>query len=169
MRLSPKLIEDVVTEVAGLDVVSLVKTLGKRKNVSEFKLAQELKKEINTVRNMLYKLYEANLVMFIRKKDKTKGWYIYYWTFNQKNIIHTHKNIYNKKLEKLNERLNREKSSQFYACPEGCLRLDFEQSISYNYKCPECGCLLQLEDNASKIKFIEKEISRLSSCKIATF
>jgi transcription initiation factor IIE alpha subunit len=67
MKLSNKLVEDVVTAVAGEDVLPLVKQLKNKKNVSEFKLAESLKLEVNVARNMLYRLYHANLVSFIRR------------------------------------------------------------------------------------------------------
>ena len=104
MKLSNKLIDDVVAETAGADVLPLVKLLKNRKNVPEFKLASGLKKDINPTRNMLYRLYNANLVSFVRRKDKVKGWYIYYWTFNGKRIKQLTANIKNKKLDKLKER-----------------------------------------------------------------
>ena len=72
MRISNKIIEEVVSEVAGADVVSLVVALKNKKNISEFKLAEDLKREVNEVRNMLYRLYNFNLVSFIRKKDNSK-------------------------------------------------------------------------------------------------
>jgi transcription initiation factor TFIIE subunit alpha len=158
MKLSNKNVEDVVVEVAGNDVLPLLKALKNKKNVSEFKLAEQIKTEINFVRNMLYRLYHANLVTFTRKKDKKKGWYIYYWTFNTKRVKFLMADLKKKKLEKLNERLNREKNSFFYICKNGCMRLDFEQSTSFEFKCPECGQIMYPEDNAETIEKIKKEI-----------
>jgi len=158
MKLSNKNVEDVVVEVAGNDVLPLLKALKNKKNVSEFKLAEQIKTEINLVRNMLYRLYHANLVTFTRKKDKKKGWYIYYWTFNTKRVKFLMADLKKKKLEKLNERLNREKNSFFYICKNGCMRLDFEQSTSFEFKCPECGQIMYPEDNAETIEKIKKEI-----------
>ena len=50
---------------------------------------------------MIYKLYHADLVEFTRKKDKTKGWYIYYWTFKLKQIRAKSREIKKIRLEKL--------------------------------------------------------------------
>jgi len=161
MKLSNKLIDEVISEVAGEDVLPLVKNLKNKKNVSEFLLAQNIKQEINKTRNMLYRLYNFNLVSFIRKKDKQKGWYIYYWTFNPKMIKYLSKTTKEKKLAKLKERIEREKSSDFFACDSQCIRLDFEQSTDFEFKCPECGSLLNQEDNREKIKDIEKKIKSL--------
>lgn len=161
MKLSNQLIESVVSEVAGEDVLPLVKVLKNKKNVSEFKLAEAIDEEINTTRNMLYRLYDANLVSFNRKKDKQKGWYIYYWTFRLKRIKYLVVDLKKKRFEKLKERLTREKSSNFFACNSKCMRLDFEQATNFNYKCPECGGLMNQEDNSAKIKEIETEIKKI--------
>ena len=151
-KVTSKIIEEAVAEVAGEDVIPLVKILKNKANVSEFKLAEGIKKEINLTRNMLYRLYNNNLVSFTRKKDKKKGWYIYYWTFNQKRIKDLVNILKKRKLERLEERLEREKNNQFYICPNNCMRLDFEQSHDFNFRCPECGSLLNMEDNTEKIK-----------------
>ncbi len=161
MKIAPKIVDNVISELVGSDATKLVKALKNKKNVSEFKLADTLKKEINTTRNMLYKLYDANLVSFTRKKDKEKGWYIYYWTFNGDKIHGLMNNIKKDKLEILNEKLKSEKGTQFYACPNTCTRFDFEQSTEHDYKCPECGSILEMEDNSSKVKQIEMEIKSL--------
>ncbi len=163
MKISDDDVKDVVSEVAGEDVLPLVKILKNRKNVSEFELASKLNKEINIVRNMLYRLYNSNLVSFIRKKDKKKGWYIHYWTFNDSHVEFLLKSLKEKKIERLSERLEREKTSNFFSCPNGCLRFDFEQAVEHNYKCVECGALLNQEDNSKKIEEIESEIGRLKN------
>jgi transcription initiation factor TFIIE subunit alpha len=161
MKLSNKLVEDVVKSVAGEDVFPLVKLLKNKKNVSEFKLAESLKLEINITRNMLYRLYHANLVSFIRRKDKKKGWYIYYWTFKLKQVKHLALTLKKEKLEKLNDRLTREKESSFFVCPNTCMRLDFEQAVGFEFKCPECAAIMQQESNEDKIKQLQDEIKVL--------
>jgi transcription initiation factor TFIIE subunit alpha len=171
---STTMMEEVVAEVAGKDVLQLVRVLRNKKNVSEFTLAEAVKREINATRNMLYRLYENNLVNFIRKKDKKKGWYIYYWTFNPPRIKEIYINLKKKKLEKLLERLAREKNTQFYVCyaqetqgdgsvKQGSvtMRLDFDQAVNYDFKCPETGQLLELEDNSDRIRQISGEIEQL--------
>ncbi|MDO8660709.1 MAG: hypothetical protein Q7K43_02370 [Candidatus Woesearchaeota archaeon] len=156
-----EVIEAVVKEVAGADVIPLVKILKTKTNVNEFKLAQLLKIEVNLTRNMLYRLYNASLVSFTRKKDKKKGWYIYYWTFNTKRVQELSIQLRGKNIDRLQERLNREKSSHFFLCPSKCIRLDFEQATDFEYKCPECGALLDQENNAQKIVQLEQQISGL--------
>jgi len=163
MRLSNKIIEAAIAEVAGEDVLPVVHFLKNKKNISEFKIAEALKKEINETRNMLYRLQEANLLSFIRKKDKKKGWYIYYWTFKPKMIKHLITSLKKDKLAKLKDRLSREKSSHFFICQNKCIRLEFEQAMNFEFKCPECGEMMNQEDNMENIRLIEEEIKKIES------
>jgi len=154
-------VESVIAEVAGEEVLPLIKFLKNKKNISEFVIASRIKKEVNETRNMLYRLYEANLVSFIRKKDKKKGWYIYYWSFNSRKIKDLVVSLKKKKLDMLKDRVQREKINKFFICINKCMRIDFDQASNFMFKCPECGSLLEFEDNTKTIGDIEKEISSL--------
>lgn len=161
MKITKKLQETVIKEVAGEDTLVIVNYLRGKKNISEFIIADELEIEIHSIRNMLYRLLDANLVTFTRKKDKQKGWYIYYWTYDPNNIGHLYWEIKKKRLENLQDRLRRETTSHFFICPQNCLRLEFEKAIQFDYRCPECGDMLAQEDNSKKIKEFEAEIKEL--------
>ncbi len=154
-------VEEVVTQVAGPDVVRLVRILRNKENVSEFTLANQMKLEINKTRNMLYRLYESSLVTFTRKKDKKKGWYIYFWTFNEPRTFDLMKELRQQKTERLKERLIREQSNQFYLCENKCIRLDFDKAAELEFKCPECEKLLDLFDNKTQIIDIQNQIVEL--------
>lgn len=160
-KLSQKLIDEIVIELAGMDVVPLVRELRNKVNVSEFTLADKIKQEINITRNMLYRLYDNNLVSFTRKKDKKKGWYIYYWTFNENRAQDLIKDIKLRKLQRLNEKLTHEQETQFYLCPNKCIRMDFPTSLDYQFKCPECGLLMDIEDNAQRIEHLKNAIKNI--------
>ena len=161
LKLTSKLVHSIVTEVCGEDCIDLYKALKSKKNISEFVLAEAIDREINVTRNMLYRMYHSNLVSFIRKKDKQKGWYIYYWTFNPLQLSHLFKNLRTNRMEKLQERIDREQGSHFVVCPERCMRLDFERATEFDYKCPECGILLHMTDNTEIVKNLVNELKVL--------
>jgi len=161
------LAQQVLVEVAGEEILPLVQYMKGKQNISEFVIAADMKQEINIIRNLLYRLLDQNLVTFNRKKDKQKGWYIYYWTYHPQNIEHTFWELKKKKLDMLKDRLFREKNNVFFGCPSSCIRLDFETSIAFDYRCPECGELLVQQDNASKKVEFEEQIAKLES-EIAT-
>lgn len=155
------MINEVVSELVGDDAIQLVDFLKENKNVSEFQISSKTKLAVDMIRNQLYRLYNHNLVSFIRKKDKEKGWYIYYWTLNKDRVKYLITDIKVKKIEKLKERLSREEQSHFFACLNNCIRIDFEQATNFEYRCPECGEILMQEDNSEQIKGIKNQIEEL--------
>lgn len=161
MRLTEKKIEDTIRYVVGDDVVKLVKKLRKKENISEFKLADQLKEDIKRIRNKLYRLAEVNLVSFTRKKDKKKGWYIYYWTFKKDQVKFLYKKIKKERLAKLKEMLESEEKGQFFICSQKCVRLNFDQAVNFEFRCPECNELLSQEDLTKSVNNIKKEIKEL--------
>lgn len=154
-------IEDVVKELVNEEAIPIVLYLIGRTKVSEFVLAQDLDLEIHKARNLLYRLLEHNILYFHRKKDKIKGWYICYWDFNEKIIPFLLEKIKSQKLVKLKERLEKESSSTFYMCKSACTRMDFEKSMEFNFKCPECGELMDEQNNARTLEFLKERIADL--------
>jgi len=157
-----KIVEEFVLEVGGKDAVKLLQLLKDFENFSEFDLAEELKLNINQVRNLLYKLNAHNLVYSNRKKDREKGWYIYYWTFNfnhARDILISRKE---REVKELKEELEKEKQHRFFICPNRCVRFELEDAMEHNYKCTECGSILQQEDSTKKVNEIESRIQKLT-------
>jgi len=154
-------IEDVVKELISEEAIPIVLYLIGRTKVSEFTVAQDLDLEIHKARNLLYRLLEHNILSFLRKKDKVKGWYICYWDFNEKIIPFLLEKIKTQKLAKLKERLDKESSSTFYMCKNACTRMDFEKSMEFNFKCPECGELMEEQNNARTLEFLKERIAEL--------
>ena len=154
-------IEDVVKELVNEEAIPIVLYLIGRTKVSEFIIAQDLDLEIHKARNLLYRLLEHNILYFHRKKDKIKGWYICYWDFNEKIIPFQLEKIKTQKLAKLKERLDKESSSTFYMCKNACTRMDFEKSMEFNFKCPECGELMDEQNNSRTLEFLKERIAEL--------
>ena len=162
MRITKKLIEDVVKELVGEEALDIIFYLRGKTRISEFIIAEELDLEIHRTRNILYRLLEHNVVSFMRKKDKIKGWYICYWDFNEHLVPYLSEKIASEKVHKLQERLEREQGGQFYMCKNACARMDFEKAIEFNFKCPECGEIMNLQDNSRTIEFLRQRIKELS-------
>lgn len=161
MKVSNKLFDEIIVNLVGEEVLELARLIKEKKNISEFKIAESLHKEINEVRNLLYKLYHINLVTFKKKKDIKKGWYIYYWTFKPKQLKFALNNLNKIKLAKKRELLDKEQNNSYFYCKNRCIKLEFEQALSYDYKCPECGSLMEYYDNRDVIQKLESEIKEL--------
>src|SRR3989344_6767183 len=161
MDLLDKIVDDFISEMVGKDVLELVQYLKKRENVSEFKLAEHFNLTVNQIRNMLYRLYAHSLVDFTRKKDKKKGWYIYYWDFYLKRALDAALAHKEKRLGVLKDLLKREEAGQYFVCPDNDVRLGFEQAIECGFKCPECDKVLVQDNNSRKIQRLMKTIGEL--------
>jgi transcription initiation factor TFIIE subunit alpha len=163
--LTKQQIEDTIFAVSGDIGVKVVEFLGDKENISEFIIAEKLKLDMQTIRNTLYKLHTHNVATYIRKKDRQKGWYISYWTFNKPRIKELIQNMKKMQLEKLKERLEKEEANRnvFFICSKACARLDFDQATEFEFKCPECGTLLQQQENGRTIEVLKEKIQALES------
>jgi len=161
MKINNKIVNELITNIIGEDVLPLIDLIRGKKNVSEFKLAEQLNVTVNQVRNMLYRLSAENLVTFQRKKDKRKGWYIYYWTLNNNKVKEALVAFKKKQLSDFKARLEREQTSQFFFCPNGCMRMSMENAMDHDFKCQECGNLLKPLDNQRTIENIKQRIIEL--------
>lgn len=154
---------EVVSDLVGEDTLPIIKVLKKRPNTSEFKISEETNIAVNRIRNILYRLQSQNLVTYYKKKDRIKGWYISYWSFNAHGLKDAAINLERKKLEELKERLAKEEANKglFYICKNICLRADFDTATNLNFLCPECGNLLNQHDNTETIAALKKKIMEL--------
>tara|TARA_Y100000310_G_scaffold345160_1_gene462259 strand:+ start:2749 stop:3261 length:513 start_codon:yes stop_codon:yes gene_type:complete len=161
MKISNEQAEHLIKEQFGKETLNLTTLLKGRKNVNEFKIAEKLELTINQVRNMLYRLQEYGLVSSIRKKDKKKGWYVYYWTFSDKETKSLILSSKMKRLTQLKEVYNLHENETHFICSNNCVRLNYQESLENNFKCEECGELLVEEDKEKVLKSIEIQIDKL--------
>jgi len=161
--LTKKLITDIVSESVGDDALKIYFYLKGRKDISEFKIADDTETEIHAVRNILYRLHNESLVTYRRKKDKEKGWYISYWTPNLKRVLELVDILKDKKLNKFKERLEKEEENEgnYFMCPQTCVRMEFHTATEHEFKCPECGSLLDQQDNTKTIARLKDNIKKL--------
>ncbi|MFH1248867.1 MAG: hypothetical protein V1660_01840 [archaeon] len=156
-----RMLYEVVEAIVGKNGDAIVDILKDKKDVNEFKIAEKLKLTINQARNILYKLSSQDVVSFIRKKDKAKGWYIYYWTLNiTKSLEHLLK-LKQKELYDSQNILKSLQTKRFYHCNGCSMNLTEETALNHDFLCPECGTLLEASDNNEKIAEINKKISKV--------
>ena len=165
MVLSTKKLHEVVKEVAGEDAIKIIGFLKDKKNVSEFIISEKTRLDMQTTRHILYTLHGYNVASYIRKKDRQKGWYISYWTFNRSKVKDLIIRLKKEKLDRLKDQLKREEDNRdnFYICAKACVRVDFDQAFNMEFKCPECGSILNLQENTKTITNIKEKIKELTS------
>ncbi len=125
--------------------------------------------KLNTVRKTLYKLYSAKLAQFRRIRDKSTGWFIYYWWHEFdliEEILIEKQKILQKKLR---QRLQFEENNYFFLCTtcvKSKYKYDFDEAFELNFRCPECNGPLEAQDNKEIIHFIKEQIARNQKTKI---
>lgn len=160
-KLTEKQVEELIFEIAGKEGLSVYKLLRGKENVNEFIIAEKLKLTINQIRNIFYKFQAYNLVTSTSKKDRKKGWYIYFFTFNNSEANSAYTRIKKEKLAKLEQQVNREKIHEFYVCPNKDMRATLENAMEHNFTCVECGELLVPDNNSKTVLKLDKEIDVL--------
>ncbi len=162
MTLTKERIIDVLKQIVpDKDAEEIIFYLQDKENISEFIIAEELDLEIHRTRNLLYRLLDSNVVSFKRKKDKIKGWYICYWDFNEQAIFYLEEKLRLETIAKLKERLAKEQQGFFYMCRHAHARLGFEEAVENDFKCPECGELMNQQNNERTISFLQERIAKL--------
>jgi transcription factor E len=153
-------LKHLVEKVAGSTSIPIVEILYSKKDVNEFLIAKKMEMTINQIRNVLYKLSAEGLVSFIRKKDKRKGWYIYFWTLNShKCLIRIELDIL-KEIEEFRKLLESREKSRFYVCKTCNTELNEEKALEHDFSCEECAGLYTLADNTPIIKELKNKIIR---------
>ena len=164
-----RLLKELVVQVAGKNTEALIDILKGEKPVNEFRISEKLKLTVNQTRNILYKLYNQNIVFFIRKKDEKKGWYIYSWYLNVPKALERLKIMKEKEIDSFRHLLTSRENKRFYKCPSGCMEFNEETAMLHQFTCAECGSVLQLESTEEltkelkgKIEKSKKEIAEIS-------
>ncbi len=128
---------------------------------------EEISKEtgirVNTVRKVLYRLYDNRLASYRRTRDKKTGWFIYYWRMDLNKASEIMQNLEREYLQKLLQRLEDERSNMFFRCDNGCDKVAFDIASEYHFKCPGCSGTLSYFDNGTIIQDLEEQVKRLQA------
>jgi transcription initiation factor TFIIE subunit alpha len=156
-----KLLKEIMTSIAGKPAEEIVDLLDGKKYVNEFIIAKKLNLTINQTRNILYKISDHGLVSFIRKKDKRKGWYTYFWKIEIIKCLEFLKGNLAKKMDQIYHQIKSRQTKEFYVCERCHIEFTEENALLYNFTCPECGNILSRKDNTLVIKEYNKELGKL--------
>ena len=71
--------------------------------------------------------------------------------------------LYYSKIDRFTDRLKEEEANKgnIYLCPNACVRLNFEKATDFEFKCSECGNILNHQDNEKTISFLKNKIKEL--------
>ena len=156
-----KLLKEVITIVAGKQFENIVDLIDSNEHINEFLIAKKLNLTINQTRNILYKISNEGLVSSLRKKDKRKGWYTYYWKLDILKSLEFLKEEIKKKIFELQREIKEREKKIYYYCSMCNLEVSEEEALGTNFYCNECGNVYSIKNNMPFINELRKEINRL--------
>src|SRR3990172_12385189 len=156
-----KFLKESMMIIAGKQAEELVDVLDTNKYINEFVIAKKLNLTINQTRNVLYKISDHGLVSSIRKKDKRKGWYTYFWKVESLRSLEFLKDDLSKKIENFTHQIKSRETKRFYVCDRCHLELNEEHALLNNFTCTECGQVLMLKDNNKLVGEMKKNLEKL--------
>ncbi len=131
--------------------------------VTDEEIAEKSGVLLNTVRRTLFILYENKFAIVARERDSNSGWLTYLWHLNFLDIEHQLMREKKKLMRNLKTRLDFEEGNVFYVCPQGCVRLLFDEATETEFLCPMCGEDLTYYDNSVFVEALRKRLDALGS------
>lgn len=142
-----------------IDNLEIVKYLNDGVTTDE-EIAEKTGIKLNTVRKILYRLYDAGLASYKRSKDPETQWFTYDWHFEPEEVNKKIEENLQKKIEDLENYTEYEENTLFFKCPENHTRFDFADAYEMGFTCPECGEELTEDDNTEMINQLKEGIKK---------
>ncbi len=156
----------VATALGEEEAVKLIENLKGAQETTDDEIATKTGIRLNSVRKILYKLYDHSLVSLRRTRDPKTGWFIFHWRLQPDQLEGFILSQKRRVLEKLSVRLEYERNHDFYYCSTvGCKRVPFEDAVELVFHCSTCGKPLVHSDNkkiveklTTKVEVLRKEL-----------
>jgi transcription factor E len=158
-----KFLKETTSSIVGKQGEELIDLLDSKKYINEFLIAKKLDITINQARNILYRLSDFGLVSSIRKKDKRKGWYTYFWKIEVLRSLSFLRDEISKGIDQLEHHIKSRETKRFYLCERCNVEYTEENALAHNFTCEECGSVFVLKDNEKLVKDLRKELERLEN------
>lgn len=148
-------------KLVGEEGIDLIKHFPQEERSDE-EIAEITGINLNSVRHTLYLLYEKRLAEYRRIKNNETGWLTYLWVLKMENIGQTLKDEMAVVSEKLSARLKFDQKNDFYQCSACGKTMTFNDAMSLNFVCPECGENMSHFDNELLLKALEKRLNEIN-------
>jgi transcription initiation factor TFIIE subunit alpha len=152
----------VATALGDEEAVKLIEILKNPDEITDDEIANKTGIRLNSVRKILYRLYDHSLVSLRRTRDPKTGWFIFHWKLQPDQLEGFILSQKRRVLEKLNTRLEFEKNHDFFFCyTAGCKRMPFEEAVELVFRCPTCGKPLMHYENDKILQALTKKVETL--------
>ena len=144
------------------EAVKLIENLKTAEETTDDEIAAKTGIRLNSVRKILYKLYDHSLVSLRRTRDPKTGWFIFHWKLQPDQLEGFILSQKRRVLEKLSVRLEYERNHDFYYCnTAGCKRVPFEEAVELVFQCSTCGRPLAHSGNGKLVEKLTLKVDQL--------
>ncbi len=157
-----KTLEKVAEAFGSEEAIIIIEALKELGETTDDQIASQTGIRLNSVRKILYRLYDHSLVGLRRSRDKDTGWFIFHWRLQLDQLEGFILNQKRRVLEKLEARLKYEQKHEFYYCYTlGCKRISFEDAMELVFRCPICNKPLMHFENGKIVSTLTKKVEQL--------
>ena len=149
-------LKKVISMVGGKQAEEIVDFLYKKNYVNEFLISKNLEITINQTRNLLYRVSDRGFLSSIRKKDKKKGWYTYFWKIEILKSLEFLKGVLKERIERTEKQINNRETKNFYVCKRCNIEHNEENALLHDFICIECEQVLDIKDNTKSIRALKR-------------
>ena len=153
-------LKEAISLAVGKQSEQISDILSNTKYINEFTIAKKLDMTINQTRNILYKLSDFGLVSYIRKKDKKKGWFTYFWKLEAVKVLEFLKGIKKKNIDQIEHQIKSRETKSFYICQKCNIEFTEENALFHDFSCIECGQLLTMVDSSKILKDLKRSLNK---------
>lgn len=168
--------EDLYLKIAGSvggdDAIGVVSKLIQLKSATDEEIASHSGLRLPSVRRVLYRLLELNLVRYEEKRNEITQKVTFLWSPTVDQVEGYISNLRKIILNKLLNKLEFIKAHEMYRCnansthgsrqsPVSLSWLTFEEAVEFFFKCPVCGAPLEPVNTQEFINKLEEKIKQI--------
>ncbi|MGP8320830.1 MAG: transcription factor [Methanosarcinaceae archaeon] len=158
--LNDQVVRGYLTRLVGEDGLIMIEKMPKGE-VTDEQIAETSEVLLNVVRRTLFTLSESKLAICKRERDSSSGWLTYLWHLDMADIEPQLAKEKKKLTRNLKIRLEFEENNVFYVCPDGCVRMFFNDAAESEFLCQVCGEDLVFQDNTDFTESLKKRLEAI--------
>lgn len=151
--------QEYLKKIGGEYAIDLVKICErKRKGVTDEHIGKKMKNlKVTEIRTILNRLHFLGIATYQKSRNTKTGWYSYSWGIKIPRIVELILDEWKEELDKLEKKVEFEKNYVFFGCKTRvCESTPFEIAAEYQFKCPQCGNVMESVDNEKRLGGLRK-------------
>src|SRR3989338_4533471 len=143
----------------GQDIIGIY--CEKNRPLKDEYLAKRLNLKVTDVRSGLNRLHYLGISYYQKEKNKDTGWYSFTWKIDEKRLIELICQDFGEKVQNLEKKEEKNETYTLFSCKNNCDEIPFELASEYQFRCPNCGNVMNLVDTKKMLLGIRKNMAKV--------